>query len=462
LTTVANDLDQELVETARCHESTLYFVNNHCQIYDATDRKWIPFHLWADQAITLKTIANNQRVVILKARQLGLTWLVLSYFLWLMLFRPAATCLLFSKREEEAKELLKRLIGIYNHLPPYLRTSSIVRQNTTEFELSNGSIAHAFPTNAGDSYTATAALGDEFDLVENQNDFLASVQPTVDGGGQLILLSRVDKKTPNSAFKMTYIGAKAGGTSWTPVFLPWFVRPTRTVQWYNQKKIDILTRTEATDELLEQYPATDVEALATRSLDKRFPPEWVLQCYSERPFFSLPLETKGLLPAILRRLKVYRLPLPGGQYVLGVDPAEGNPSSDDSVIYVVERNTGEEVAIMAGKIPPTLLGKYAAYISWFYNQAGAMIERNNHGHATIAAYAQTAKNLATNEKRACGPLIIGNDKKAGWLTTRTAKAIVYDHAEEVLRTKTCIIHSFSVFIQISDIDGETLKASEGK
>ena len=44
--------------------------------------------------------------VILKARQLGLSWLVVGWALWLMLFQPAATVLFFSKRDQEAVLLL--------------------------------------------------------------------------------------------------------------------------------------------------------------------------------------------------------------------------------------------------------------------------------------------------------------------------------------------------------------------
>ncbi len=62
-------------------------------------------------------MAASRKLVILKARQLGISWLCLSYALWLMLFQAPATILLFSLREEEAKELLWRLRGMYERLP---------------------------------------------------------------------------------------------------------------------------------------------------------------------------------------------------------------------------------------------------------------------------------------------------------------------------------------------------------
>ena len=83
---------QEVLKSCR---SPLYFIENYGLIYDATDRVWLPFRLWPEQVSTLKTIQDNRLVCILKARQLGLTWLAIGFALWLVLFRPAATVLLF-------------------------------------------------------------------------------------------------------------------------------------------------------------------------------------------------------------------------------------------------------------------------------------------------------------------------------------------------------------------------------
>jgi len=49
--------------------------------------------------------------------------------------------------------------------------------------LANGSVARAFPTNAGDSYTATLAIVDEADLVPDLDRLMRSVKPTIDAGG---------------------------------------------------------------------------------------------------------------------------------------------------------------------------------------------------------------------------------------------------------------------------------------
>src|SRR5271169_6519307 len=149
-------------EVHKCRKSVAYFLDTYCRIYDATSSAWMPFTLWPAQQHVLQTIDTNRLTVILKARQLGLTWLVLGYALRLMLFDPGATVLFFSRREEEAVDLLKvRLRGLYDRLPAWFKVDAFVTDNDHEWSWSNGSRVLAFPTTGGDSYTATLVIVDE-------------------------------------------------------------------------------------------------------------------------------------------------------------------------------------------------------------------------------------------------------------------------------------------------------------
>ena len=155
-------------------------------------------------------MAQSKKLVVLKARQLGISWLSLSYALWLMLFHPPATVLLFSLREEESKELLWRLRGMYARLPEWQQSKGVQLSNETRWVLSNGSRALAFSTRAGRSYTGTLAIVDEADFVPELSQFLNGVKPTIDAGGQLFLISTSDKKRPISTFKNLFRAAVSG------------------------------------------------------------------------------------------------------------------------------------------------------------------------------------------------------------------------------------------------------------
>lgn len=438
----------ERVEWLACSQSPIYFLHRYCQIYDATMRTWVPFHLWPAQVTTLRTIADELLVIVLKARQLGLSWLVIGYALWLMLFKPVATVLIFSKRDDEAVYLLgkERLRGIYARLPAWMQARAVLQDNDHEFLLSNGSVARAFPTTGGDSYTASLVIVDEADLVPDLGRMMRAVKPTIDAGGQMVLLSRSDKSKPNSEFKKIYRGAKAGINGWKHVFLPWQVRPGRTAEWYAAQKADIVQRTGALDDLHEQYPATDAEALAPRTLDKRIAPAWLEQCYVEQAPIELPEA-----PAI-PGLVIFQAPEPGRAYVLGADPAEGNPTSDDSSIDVQDVLTGEEVATLRGKFQPSALGNYAHQIGSYYNGAAVMVERNNHGHAVLL-WLLTHSGL---------PVLKGYDGREGWLSNQLGKTLLYDACADAFRDQSTTVHSFEVFAQLSSIDGSTLRAPEGE
>lgn len=438
-------------EWLTCAASPVYFLHHYGFIYDATEKDWIKFKLWKAQAQTLREIFNNRLIVILKARQLGLTWLCLGYALWQMIFHPAATVLLFSRRDEEAVSLLERFRGMYTRLPAWMQARAIEVSNSHRLKLSNGSEARAFPTTAGDSYTATMAIVDEADLVPDLDRLMASVKPTIDGGGKMILLSRVDKSEPQSGFKRIYRASRTGQSPWTGVFLPWHVRPSRDQQWYETAKADIMTRTGSLDELYEQYPATDTEALAPRSLDKRIPGEWLEQCYHAGEKLEAPPDNYPMWPAI-PGLVIYRVPTLWAKFVMGADPAEGNPTSDFSSLTVMETLTGEEVARLDGRFEPSTFAGYIDQVGTYFNNARVLVERNNHGHAVLLWLREHSR-LARLQ---------GYDGREGWLSSALGNTLLYNQTAEAFRDKATILHTFSTYMQLASIEGGTLSAPEGE
>lgn len=435
-----------------CAESFLYFCGNYVHIYDAVSGKWTPFVLWKGQVGVARSLLNNLLVVILKARQVGLTWLVLAFALWLMIFHPAATILCFSKRDDEAVELLDfRLKGMYARLPRFLQCESVITSNDHEWELSNGSRALSFPTTGGRSYTATMVIVDEADFIPDLSTVMNATQPTIDAGGRMVVLSSSNKQSPISVFKQLYRGAKSGVIGWVSIFLAWTVAPWRTQAWYDLKVAEIERTTTTKDDVLKEYPATDAEALAPASSDKRIPYEWLEQSYGEVSL--LPVERRIKISGVpaIQGLVIYRMPELGKKYVIGADPAEGNPTSDDSSLNVLERISGEQVAKLKGKFQPEVFAAQIDAVGTFYNKADVLPERNNHGHAVILWLKQHSK---LKRLRAA-------DDKDGWNTTALSKTFLYDNAATMFREGETIVHDFETLTQLSLIQGSNLAAPEG-
>jgi hypothetical protein len=246
------ELRRRTQEVKHCRSSLSHFAANYCYILSSGEKSgaWTPFRLWPAQEQVARDLQQHREVVMLKARQLGFTWLVISFALQQLLFFPVATVLLFSKRDDEAAELLEfRLREMYLRLPEWMRSTKLVADKTHKLEFPSGSRALAFSTTGGRSYTATLAVIDEADHVPDLEKMLNAIKPTVDAGGRLILLSTADKSQPESAFKKIYRAAREKQNGYHPVFHGWRAAPWRTEEWYEQQRRTIVAQTGATDDL---------------------------------------------------------------------------------------------------------------------------------------------------------------------------------------------------------------------
>lgn len=426
------------------------FIDLHCQVEDRETGRWLAFRLWPAQRELLGTVEAERFVVALKARQLGWTWFCLGYVLHRMLFRRAAV-LLVSQGEKEAAELMRRLQAMHERLPAWL-ARGVAGRSKEAWALDNGASALCFaPTRrAGRSYTASLAVIDEADYVPDLGELLAGVLPAVENSGQLILLSTSDKARPASAFKRLYRAARARQNEYRAAFAGWPARPGRTPEWYEAKRRAILAETGALDLLHQEYPATDTEALAPNSLDKRIPPEWLEAVYREAPPLAGP-ELGERAPAI-PGLVVWRAPEAGRRYLIGADPAEGNPTSDESALCVLDSHTGEEVAGLAGRFQPSVFAELVDRVGHYYGGALVLVERNNHGHAVLVWLAGNS-NLAV----LCGP-----DGRPGWLSSEKGKVLLYNAAADAVRSREVLLHGFETLLQLQSIDGATLRAPPGQ
>ncbi len=448
---------QERIEWLKCSQDVAYFADTYVWIFNATQRSWIKLILWAAQLDVLDQLVTGRNFLVLKARQLGLTWLCLSYALWLMLFRPAAVVLLFSKRDDEAEELLSRLKGMYDRLPSWMQARAVVKTNSSEFQLSNGSRAMCFPTTGGRSYTGTFVLGDEADYIPDLNGFLNAVKPTVDAGGQLVLITTSDKTRPQSTFKSLFRAAWQGINDYVAVFLPWHARPDRTQDWYNAIARDMRAQDGSDDNLHQEYPETPEQALAAKTLDKRIPPQWVanvtyLAC-------ALPSEQRPVDAPDLHGLRLFRKPDPRRSYVVGVDPAEGNPTSDDSALCVLDVESGEQVAVLSAKMQPGFLAGCAAHLAVFYNDAGILVERNNHGHSVLLWLADNGVDVDGRGRFAY--VLNGLDGKPGWVSSTKGKALMYADLADGCRDGQLSLHDPLTVEQVTSIEGSSLRAPQG-
>jgi hypothetical protein len=229
----------------------------------------MPFHLWPAQEALLEAIAHEPRVLILKARQLGLTWLACAYGLWLCLHQDRRLVLTFSVGQDEANEMMRRMTVMYDHLPPAVRAGlpRVVKRNTEELAWENGSRVESLPsrTTAGSGYTASLVILDEFAKNPNADTVYTAVKPTIDGGGKLVILSTAHGT--GNLFHDLVTRAQAGAGRFAFHFLPWQARPGRDAAWYAEVAADAVDMAH----MQQEYPASPEEAFAASEVDAFLP-----------------------------------------------------------------------------------------------------------------------------------------------------------------------------------------------
>ncbi|MCK5604217.1 hypothetical protein KAR91_20180 [Candidatus Pacearchaeota archaeon] len=442
--------DQIATIATRAKKDPAWYIHNFVKVLDKSTKEWVQFRLWPDQTNYINKLHNHDRIVVLKARQVGLTSASLAYVLWYAQMEPNTLTLLLSIGDREAMDLINpRLISMYDKLPGYCKIP-LKSNNDHEIEFNNNSRILSLPTNRGDSYTANIVIMDEIDLIMNQDKALRAVEPAVADGGKLVLLSRADKSRPNTPFKNVFRSAMEGENTYQPIFIPWWGRPDRSQEFYDNQVTDSLSKNGSLDYVHEQYPATPEEALAPRSLDKRLAAEWLLKCQGGRK--AVEPDDMPTFPGIT----IYNPPIEDHKYVMGCDPAQGNPNSDDSTIVVMDVETGEEVANVRGKIEPSTIAEYLVTIGGYYNDAAAMIEANNHGLGVIDAV-KDHRHIRILRGSSNPP-----SQHYGWWSNRRTKTILYDIVAECCRDQHVLINDSETYLQLAHLDGNTLLAPSGE
>jgi hypothetical protein len=229
----------------------------------------MPFRLWEAQRGLLEDMHREDRLLILKARQLGISWLCCAYALWLCLHKPGRVVLSFSKGQDEANELLRRVTVMYERLTPELRASlpTLLKANTEEIAWDNGSRVKSMPAtpSAGRTFTASLAIMDEAAFMAYADRLYTALKPTIDGGGKLIILSTANGRS--NLFYDLVQRSLAGAGRFVFRFLPWHVRPGRDAAWYDA------TAADAVDEshMKQEYPATADEAFEATDISTFLP-----------------------------------------------------------------------------------------------------------------------------------------------------------------------------------------------
>jgi hypothetical protein len=436
---VSSDLTELLneAEWRRCKgsgpndfEACSYFLETYWKIRHP-EHGAILFDMRDAQRTTLDAWLEERLSIVLKARQIGFSTLVIGMAFWIVFFHEDKFVIALSKTEREAKKLLFKGLYGYKRLPQWMldRGPQELSKTQTKIEFTNGSSIECFPaSDPARGESAFLIIVDEWAFFEDPEGAWSAIEPAADIGGRIIALSTANGV--GNLYHEMVVGAQTGSNDFTFIFHSWRAVPERDDAWYASKKRSMQEAT-----LHQEYPSTPEEAFI-KSGNPVFDIELLDSLETQPPRWRGFLEQTpavSFYDAHDGPLQVWERPEFGQRYVLGADVAEGLEHGDYSVAHVIRVDTGKVVAKWRGHTPPDKFGKHVIYnLGMWYGKAFAGVESNNHGYATLVAlrdagypniYHRTSYDESYNKRQL----------KMGWRTQVNTKPLAIDYLSQALR-----------------------------
>jgi hypothetical protein len=307
-----------------------------------------------------------------------------------------------------------------------------------------------------------------------------SLFPTVPELPQTAIILESTAKGGGTYWHDMYVKSKNGQSGFKAVFLPWFLDPDyalgkeETAEWttspLDSEEEGLVTNYKLTDRQLafrrktiashgedyfrQEYPSNDEEAwlgIGTPVFNR----EQIRKLYEASiltpPIFSgdVNKESGELLRVDSDRLRIWEMPKPGMNYVIGVDTAAGTEGGSQCAIAVLTRGLHQKhVASWRDRINALQLVPYIEALAWMYNEALVSVEINFTGIATQEALSRVYTN--SYRWRYLDRRTLQPTEKVGWQTTQTTKPLLLSHTT----------HQFNVG-RIETLDTELLNQAYG-
>lgn len=400
------------------------------QVFDNSSGKTVPFVLTPTQEEYLKLLETKNRIVIVKARQLGISTVTRAWFLW-KAWRSGEPIkhAVISYTRESANHLHSIDKAFFLTLPQSLQrrlssdSKGSLKWNDTGAELRT--FTAGGKAGATRSYSFTSCHISEFAFFDDQNELLSNVISSV-GDGQIIIETTV--KGADDFYHGLVKASPHNG--WTLAFYP----------WHGEKKYSSHPRFGSGG----IPPVTEEEAAVRKSLGLNLSQlYWRRQQISsmgwekfhreypatiEEAFYSkgiswLSAETyAGFVPLDMGRGPqwTYENPIEGERYAMGVDVANGT-GGDASTITIVSVTTGQPVLHWSdNKTPPFRFADVVYEIWQEWGEPELLIESNGVGAVLIGQLEDWGVRLW---KSAAGK---------DWRTDKTSKIRLYERLREKL------------------------------
>ena len=403
-------------------------------ILDKKTNKMVPFKLNDEQEELLDVLQQNNKVIVLKARQIGCSTLVRAFFLWKQYTsREPTTHAIISYTRDSADHLHSMDKQFYLKLPrPLKRKLSKSSNRTLQFadtKASLRSFTAGGKAGATRSFTFHSAHISEFAFFDDQEELLSNVIASV-GEGQLII--ETTPNVPGDKYHQLIMESETNG--WALCFFPWHKHKNYTAKSrFHQASVPSMTdEEEGLQETLKlskgqlYWRRTKINSMGLEKFRKEFP-STVDEAFLSNSNLWFPTDVvDGLSRVDTGRGPHHYYTAPedvrgDDVYAMGVDVASG-AGGDYSTITVVSRTTFQPIyhfrcnRILPHNFADVVFEKYHEF-----NDPYTIIEQNGVGEVILSRLQEwKIRNLYKDSKG------------KHWRTNKHNKIAIYDHLRDLI------------------------------
>ena len=324
-------------EIAKCKKDIVYFANTYFKILTLNEGIRT-IKMYPKQEEMLKFFKNENRCVVLSARQSSKTTTYTIFLLWSTIFFPEKKAMILANKAATAIEIVSRIQLGYEYLPAWLKPKVIV-WNKGQIMFSNRSEIRgwASSSDAARGFSANCVVLDEMAfLPKNIADRLfTSIYPVLATAkeGKMIIVSTPNGTVDNLYYDIwTQAHSKNNDEGWRPFEMHWWDVPGRDEKFKEMTIASIGQKRWDQEFACEFLSPSDFRKLI---------PEDILEKYKMRlDQYKLQNEAKGREMQIVSQdeTKVFNFTMwecfdKKKAYLASGDVSEGT-GRDNSVLYV--------------------------------------------------------------------------------------------------------------------------------
>lgn len=455
---------KRLAVRKRLFESFDYYASKALKIR-TKDGEVVDFKLNEAQRQLLEKVETQRkqtgkvRVIILKARQMGLSTAVGGYMYWWVSQRSAQKAMVVTHHSDSTKALFDMTRRFYDNTPealkPATRYSSRKELNFAKLD-SGYAVATAGGESVGRGETITVAHLSElaFWPKNTAKDILNGLMQAIPNRPNTAVFVESTANGVSGEFYELWKGAVDGTNGFIPVFLPWFIEDgyreevpegfertpeeERLVTLHGIDNAQLMFRrlkigASGMDLFKQEYPSTPEEAFLTTGRPV-FNPELLNEMLQVAPHTAPTLGLIGEKFQEDRRgeLKQFHPVDPKESYYIGADVAMGVRGGDYSVAQILDSKK-RQVGLWRGHIHPDYFATVLQALGFLYNTARITVESNNHGILTCT---RLGKDLAYPDfwtETIYDKLDDKDTVNLGFRTTSKTKPLIIDQLRATLR-----------------------------